>query len=344
MKTLASVLYTLAFIPLLATVTHAQDDLPDLNTVPNATGRAESTAAPESTQPPSSSAEPTSQPPSPADTGAFHLTGLPTIAGALNPTVGVPYTADAPYMQKSSLPEGTVFICVGAALGFLGACILAWRGAVAWSLHRSAKRAAAVNYPGEKINLRGPSGGVYSGVAASSTLTLDKPNVLAKKHLSAAPSNISNGKRATSSLFFSPTAGPGHQSQNRSSSYLPAGYYAPGNSTPTGSSANLGQGPSSLSLNPSAAGYNRARSTGPSPPGSPALPSRDGYPRAARGRDFDSFSRSSVVNTGDRSRSVYAGRPSTSSLNLSVAPEGRAPSAYLEDLFENHGSGPRERH
>ncbi|TKA72127.1 hypothetical protein B0A49_04429, partial [Cryomyces minteri] len=58
----------------------------------------------------------------------FHLTGLPTIEGAGIPTLVIPYTAGAPFMQKSVLPQGTVFICVGAILGFLGACVLAWRG------------------------------------------------------------------------------------------------------------------------------------------------------------------------------------------------------------------------
>jgi hypothetical protein len=37
---------------------------------------------------------------------------------------------------------------------------------------------------------------------------------------------------------------------------------------------------------------------------------------------------------------------SSSNLSLpgvSAVAGGRAPSAYLEDLFENHGNGPRER-
>jgi hypothetical protein len=68
---------------------------------------------------------------------AFHLTGLPTIAGAGIPTLVIPFTANAPFMQKSSLPEGTFFIAVGAVLAFLGAGVLLWRLLVAWSINRS---------------------------------------------------------------------------------------------------------------------------------------------------------------------------------------------------------------
>jgi len=122
-----------------------------------------------------------------------------------------------------------------------------------------------------------------------------------------------------SSLFFSPTAGAGiHTPGNRGSGYLPAGYYTAGSAPPGGgpgmahlSSSSIGLSP----LGPQSQGYSRTRSAGPSPPGSPVPPpSRGGH-----GHD--------------------AMQPSTSSLNLSVPPQGRAPSAYLEDLFENHAPG-----
>ncbi|OCL06964.1 hypothetical protein AOQ84DRAFT_223326, partial [Glonium stellatum] len=143
----------------------------------------------------------------------FHLTGLPTIAGAGIPTVIVPDTANAPFMQKSNLPDGTVFICVGAALGFMGAAILAWRGLVAWSLHRSVQRAAlAQNLADSKTLLHGPGGGnpthrhhggLYKTVGASSTMSLDR--------LSAAPPPLSKPPRpapsaASSSSFPSAAA------------------------------------------------------------------------------------------------------------------------------------------
>jgi len=99
-----------------------------------------------------------------------------------------------------------------------------------------------------------------------------------------------------SNLFFSPTAGAGnHQSMNRASAYLPAGYYAAGNTTlgPSQSQVNLGR----------------------SPPGSPSLPPSRGH---------------------ERTRSSNVVGASTSTLNLNVPPQGRAPSAYLEDLFDSH--------
>ena len=59
---------------------------------------------------------------------------------------------------------------------------------------------------------------------------------------------------------------------------------------------------------------------GPSPPRSPSLP-------PSRGTDTVLGKAGLTMHT------------SNSSLNLSVAPQSRAPSAYLEDLFENHPPG-----
>lgn len=302
----------------------------------------------------------------------FHLTGLPTIAGALNPTVGVPDTANAPFMQKSNLPDGTVFICVGAALGFMGAAILAWRGLVAWSLHRSVKRAAlAQNLADSKSLLHGPGGhrGLYTTVGASSTMSLDRLSAAPPKPF---PSNGGNGAGGTppkpapsaSSLFFSPTAGSGlHASTNRPSSYLPPGYYASGSAQPAAGAqmthvGGSGAPPSLLGLGgPASAGYQRTRSMGISPPGSPGLPPSRGNPferpPPSRGESSSvGYTRSSVAGTvggggsGGGSGMYGHGVGSSSNLSLpgaSAVAGGRAPSAYLEDLFENHGNGPRER-
>src|SRR5690606_10387613 len=45
---------------------------------------------------------------------------MPTLGGVMPnyPAPTVPPTQNAPYMQQSSLPEGTFFIAVGAILGF----------------------------------------------------------------------------------------------------------------------------------------------------------------------------------------------------------------------------------
>ena len=100
------------------------------------------------------------------------------------------------------------------------------------------------------------------------------------------------------------------------SSYLPAGYYAAGASQLGNGQgmAHVGQGSPGISLSnlgPARDGYARTRSVGPSPPGSP-------YINAI---------------------------PSSSTLNLSQAPgDQRAPSAYLDDLFDSEGSPPMAQH
>lgn len=109
----------------------------------------------------------------------------------------------------------------------------------------------------------------------------------------------------------------------RGTGYLPAGFYAAGNSALGGGSgmAHIGGGSSNLGNQNSR--YTRARSMGPSPPLSPSLP-------PSRGEDV-SLRRPSTAGL-----TLHA---SNSSLNLS-APHARAPSAYLDDLFENHPPGP----
>ena len=74
--------------------------------------------------------------------------------------------------------------------------------------------------------------------------------------------------------------------------------------------------------------YSRARSIGPSPPASPSLAP------SSRGIDHR-------PSTANLSTTALAGAASNSSLNLNLhtAPQSRAPSAYLEDLFENGVGG-----
>ncbi|KAF1845958.1 uncharacterized protein K460DRAFT_282724 [Cucurbitaria berberidis CBS 394.84] len=285
--------------------------------------------------------------------GGFRLSGLPTLAGVGVPDQKVPYTGGAPFMHKSNLPDGTVFICVGAILAFFGACVLAWRGMVAWSLHRSVKRAAMAQNLADIKSMSAVPGkkrGMYNVVGGHSNLSLD--------HLAAAPIGTSKKSRgysqapggaaparSQSSLFFSPTAGGAtglrDSIANRSSNYLPAGYYATGNAAPASGSpmTQVGGYGQNLSANSLATPGNRmsARS-GLSDQDSPSLPpSRGNYSRAPPSRDGISH-----YNQGHGNDN-----PSQLSLNTpggTAVPGGRAPSAYLEDLFENHGNGPRERY
>jgi hypothetical protein len=240
-------------------------------------------------------------------------TGLPTLAGAyVQPSV--PPTANAPFMRESTLPEGTVFIIVGAILGFLAMSVILWRGLVVWSLHRSIKRAAIQqNVSTAKSTFQTPPAPFYSYKDRESALSVGGPKPGRKgtrPNTGTAPSN--------QSLFFSPTAGATGLGNggNRGSGYLPAGYYAAGASQLGGGQgmAHPGVNNAGISLSnlgPSKEGYAKTRSLGPSPPGSP-------YINAI---------------------------PSSSTLNLSQAPgDQRAPSAYLDDLFDSESSPPVPNH
>ncbi|KAL2828765.1 hypothetical protein BDW59DRAFT_142995 [Aspergillus cavernicola] len=245
------------------------------------------------------------------------------------PVVTVPPTDDAPYMQKSTAPEGTVFIAVGAVLGAMGLSILAWRGLVAWSVNRSVRRAAVVHSSENKGLLRGKkkrSGRSHSrghGSSHNNAVSLEKIN--GNRHSSYRDSRASKIPTSGSGLFFSPTAGM-QNSGNRGSNYLPAGYYAAGNAA-AGLAQNVGL--SSDHLPPQVRGYTRTGS-GPTPPATPMAPPQGMH-------EVQQYSNSNL-------RQSYAAAGSTSSLNLTSPPQGRTPSAYLEDLFENHPPRSPNRH
>jgi hypothetical protein len=255
------------------------------------------------------------------------LTGLPTIEGYSIPSMVVPDTANAPFMKVSTLPEGTVFIIVGAFLAFIGVAVLFWRGLVAYSVHRSVKRAnEKLRQPDTMKSVKPGVGGAsqFNGSSLSMDhLSTTPGGTLTKKNMNATPrSNIASNAAAarSSSLFFSPTAGPGNHSstylpQNRSSSFLPSGYYAaPGAASPAG-------GAQATQIGSGANRYSRhSRYHDVSPPDSPALP-------PSRGQD-----------SRRPTHSMY--QASTSSLNLNVPgnahPGGRAPSANLEDMLGDY--------
>ncbi|KAI4180872.1 MAG: hypothetical protein LQ346_006894 [Caloplaca aetnensis] len=318
---------SMALLLLFATSVAAQQGLPPLtsNAGEKAAAKttAESASKPTATaknKPSTTDAAPTALPAVETSNGV--PSGLATRKGQKAPVPTVPPTANAPYMRKSSLPEGTVFICVGAALAFIGLVVLAWRGLVAWSLHRSVRKAAiaqSTQYTqlgDAKSKSKAPGTPFYSQ-GAGSTLSLER--------LAATSKGGSKSNTARSSLFFSPTAGAGMQTPgNRGSGYLPAGYYAAGNAAAGGGSGmtHLGGATPMTGQNKR---YSRARSAGPSPPATPGTPSLPP-------------SRGAEVAYGRPSTAGLSTQASTSTLNLSTAPQGRAPSAYLEDLFEGHSS------
>lgn len=258
---------------------------------------------------------------------------LPTLPGGFQiPTVITPPpTKNAPFMQQSRYPEGTVFIAVGAALAFFGFVVVAWRGLVAWSLHRSVKRAAAMPKAVDpKTLFRTPrasdrKSGFYAA-GPGSTLSLDHLSTTVRT-----PGTTNRAHTPNSSLFFSPTSNT--TASERRSAYLPAGFYAAGassNGAPAppvqGSRKSMTPGDPSLtnlqqSYHPmpsGRAGYPQ-RGTGISPPSSPLMPPQ---------------SRGNISGTGTERLSGL--RINDSQTSLSFPPAGRAPSAYLEDLFESH--------
>ncbi|KAF3481798.1 uncharacterized protein GIQ15_04557 [Arthroderma uncinatum] len=271
----------------------------------------------------SASSSPTSSISLPDMTNNGPSISLPSLTGVGQiPTAIIPPKKGAPYLQHSNLPEGTVFIGVGAGLGAIFLAVFAWRALVAWSINRSVRRAATTPHQSDAaatalLNPSKRKSKAYrQSVGASMSLEkLNSGNAGNNRH-SALPRA---SQPPNSSLFFSPTAGASnmHAAGNRGPGYLPAGYYAASGASP-GAGPGLQHSTSSIGLSPlgpQAQGYSRTRSTGPTPPDSPAL--------SPTGRRFEQ------------------GHPSTSSLNLTSAPQGRAPSAYLEDLFENHPSGPQ---
>ena len=311
----------------------ALSDLPDLATV---TGSAATTATTATTGTTANSASTASDASgvsttpattAPSTTNSGFLSNAPTIAGVVTsiPSLIVPDTSNAPFMQRSSLPEGTVFIVVGAALGFLGAFVLAWRVLVAWSINRSAQRAASKNYPQEKSRNGGYAGAysdnnmsmealtsmntAYEGARDRSTQrysTLPKPNAQQKR------------TPTTSSLFFSPTAGAGANTiGNRVSSYLPAGYYTSGAAAPAGGAALAHIG------GPSAAGYGRIDSPRITPPNTPGFRPSPGSRGASTEMARDYLSARPV------------GRDRLGS-NFGLDPSGqRTPSAVLDSWFDH---------
>lgn len=254
-------------------------------------------------------------------------TDLPQIPGGYTiPVAQVPPTLNAPYMQVSKLPSGTVFIVVGAILGFLALAVVLWRGLTVWALKRSVKRAAKGNNVQDTkalLNFRPPAAPVYNRYS-------DRDSTLSLANLRKSPKptrpTTSSGAAPGQSLFFSPTAGgsmlnPG----NRNSGYLPSGYYAAGASAPGNGSGMAHLGGSGLTareaislsnLGPQAKGYARAQSLGTTPPDSPRV--------------------GPALSPGPQ----HGMHMSTSTLDLTQRPGGRAPSAYLEDLFDEAGAAP----
>ncbi|KAK0383371.1 hypothetical protein NLU13_9284 [Sarocladium strictum] len=224
--------------------------------------------------------------------------GIPTY-----PPAAVPPTVNAPFMQHSSAPDGTVFIAVGSILGAFGLGLLLWRVISGILLHRSVERAAMAQHDvNSKTGFPAPPAPFYKYTDQGSTMSLGGSAAGRGVRRTNRGPTPSNNNPSQSNLFFSPTAANPGTAASRGSSFLPSGFYAAGSSSP--GPQGHGHSISLTNLRPDSRGHqgNPSRNTlAPSPPESPGVMAR---------RDL-----------------------SSSSLNLNQPPGQRAPSAYLDDLL-----------
>ncbi|KAI6272922.1 hypothetical protein ACKVWC_008635 [Pyricularia oryzae] len=277
---------------------------------------------------------------------AAGVTGLPTLSRTRDavptyPPPAVPPTSQAPFMQRSNLPQGTVFIAVGAILGAFGLTVLVWRAVIACLLHRDVERAAAAQHMAtSKAAFPAPPAPFYKSYNDSGS----NPNLLSSNpgltgtgagagaagQFSSA--SLGRGVRRTnrgptpsatpsaSNLFFSPTAAPGQagSGSNRDSRFLPSGFYAAGAGQSSPGAPRHEHNISLSNLRPDSRGHARAVTP---PDGSPQF-GPSGSP-----------SHRPVSYHHQQQRSV-----STSTVNLNNPVQGRAPSAYLEDMLDDPNS------
>ncbi|KAN0089855.1 hypothetical protein V8E51_018434 [Hyaloscypha variabilis] len=258
-------------------------------------------------------------------------TNLPTLTGIASiVTPIVPDTKQAPFMQQSSLPDGTVFIVVGAILGFMAMSVLLWRGLVAWSLHRSVKRAALAQHTAmsdTKTLFRPgpPQPQFYKYSDRESTMSVGAMGHKSSRKANKNTSTAGVGAGAsTSNLFFSPTAGAataGLAAGNRGSNYLPSGYYAAGAAQAGGGQSHIPLGhhtSASLSTFSQTQGYPRASRMGETPPDSPSY--------------------------GQSSSTLDLGRERERDRDRAYGGQERAPSAFLDELFDGENGPPVPGH
>lgn len=238
-------------------------------------------------------------------------TAIPTY-----PAPSVPPTQNAPFMQVSTLPDGTVFICVGAVLGAFALALLLWRAIIACLLHRSVEKAAMAQHLGnDKAAFPAPPAPFYKYTDQDSSPNVNSGRGVRRTTRGPVPS----ATPSQTNLFFSPTAGGGNRDSvyrdtpNRDSSYrdsrfLPSGFYAAGQSSPQNVEGHgHSQSISMTNLRPDSRGHPRAVSSH-SPPESPGF--------------------------GPQRTPLHRNNMSSSSVNLNAPPQGgRAPSAFLDDLL-----------
>jgi hypothetical protein len=234
-------------------------------------------------------------------------TGLPNLTTALPkltqntaniPTyqVVIPNVANNPFLQKSSYPDGTVFIIVGSCLAGLALMLVGWRAAYIWCLHRQSKQhkkqfeysEMAESRPYSAINPNRPSPNVSSardisldflrpGDRKSTSSFTGRPATGRPSTSAMRPVSTAGDPRNTSSVqFYSPSAHPGGTTAaalgtapgDRNSAYLPAGYYlrdASSGNTSTAVSSTTATSPRQNYATPPASSYLLTDPTAPIP-------------------------------------------------------------------------------
>ncbi|KAJ2986981.1 hypothetical protein NUW58_g4761 [Xylaria curta] len=174
----------------------SSSSLPDINETSSTSSAPPSTTSRTSTT--------TSVPPITSDNG--DTPALPTLPGSYSyPSPAVPPTKNAPFMQQSSLPQGTVFIAVGAIIGAFAVAILIWRAIVACLLHRSVKRATlAQQVANDKQSYPPPAAPFYKYSDQASTVSLS--NAPGPRSVRKSRGPVPSSTPSQSNLFFSPTA------------------------------------------------------------------------------------------------------------------------------------------
>lgn len=233
---------------------------------------------------------------------------MPTLSstGVPLPTVTVPSNSNNPFMAQSNMPEGTVFIAVGAILGGIVAAVFAWHIVLAL-VHKRTVRKFNDAYAAGSDRLYTESKPRYRDVEAGRTGASGPASAGSPRD----PGSGSTRSMINSGLFFSPTAEVMH-------------------------SVNHHMGPGTTTYNPATSGLDSMTSTMGSGGGGGAgvgIATRSSRASnsylspgvaAMQGSSARSAKNMSMYSVGSSSYRPAPSKP---------AAEVRAPSAYLDDFL-----------
>lgn len=259
---------------------------------------------------------------------------LPTLSntGVPVPTVTVPSNSNNPFMSQSKLPEGTVFIAVGAILGGVAAAVFAWHLALAFLHKRSLKKFANANnmgytatplmadnkdFYGNTYGAQGYGAALAAG-RGGSALPQDMKTTMDSSH-------DRSSRMINSGLFFSPTAEVMNSAVNPTNDSL---------TSTMGSTAGVGIATNNRST-PRASVYMPAGYYSGNQGGAPSVMSGG---RSVRHMSMSNISMNGGPYSGGGAPSIAAslkipGNPRMSQVSGDHRESVRAPSAYLDDFL-----------